>query len=121
MAGKNIWTEERQKKLVKLWNKGASAREIADRLGGGITRNAVIGKANRMGLSQQVKPQQAGEGFGGMVLPTSQQCQWPFGHPNDSDFHYCAEPVQPGWPYCSEHCALAYRAQTDREPDKVKP
>lgn len=44
------WTDERIELLKKLWGEGLSARQIADQLGG-ITRNAVIGKVHRLGLS----------------------------------------------------------------------
>src|ERR1700740_399594 len=44
------WTDERVELLKKLWSDGLSARQIAAELGG-ITRNAVIGKVHRLGLS----------------------------------------------------------------------
>lgn len=44
------WTNERVELLEKLWKEGKSAAEIAKELGG-VTRNAVIGKAHRLGLS----------------------------------------------------------------------
>ena len=44
------WTEERVELLKKLWAEGLSASQIAARLGG-VTRNAVIGKVHRLGLS----------------------------------------------------------------------
>ena len=44
------WTEEREKKLKELWEKGHTARQIAEILGG-TTRNAVIGKAHRLKLA----------------------------------------------------------------------
>ena len=44
------WTEERIDTLKRLWAEGLSASQIANRLGG-VTRNAVIGKAHRLGLS----------------------------------------------------------------------
>ena len=45
-----MWTEERNELLKKLWADGLSASQIAGRLGG-ITRNAVIGKVHRLGLT----------------------------------------------------------------------
>ena len=45
------WTDERVKLLRDLFNAGVPARDIAIRFGNNVTRNAVIGKANRMGLS----------------------------------------------------------------------
>ncbi len=44
------WTDERVEVLKKLWSEGLSATQIATRLGG-VTRNAVIGKVHRLGLS----------------------------------------------------------------------
>ncbi|MGD9868234.1 MAG: GcrA family cell cycle regulator [Hyphomicrobiales bacterium] len=44
------WTDERVELLKKLWTEGLSASQIAGRLGG-VTRNAVIGKVHRLGLS----------------------------------------------------------------------
>jgi len=49
------WTEERTETLTKLAAKGDSASQIAAQLGG-VSRNAVIGKAHRMGISLSGKP-----------------------------------------------------------------
>ena len=48
------WTEERIEMLKKLWSEGFSASQIANELGG-VTRNAVIGKVHRLGLSGRAK------------------------------------------------------------------
>jgi GcrA cell cycle regulator len=53
------WTDERVELLRKLWLDGLSASRIAAELAGGVTRNAVIGKVHRLGLSGRVKPQTA--------------------------------------------------------------
>jgi GcrA cell cycle regulator len=50
------WTDERIGLLKKMWKEGKSAAEIAKTLGKGVTRNAVIGKAHRMGLSGRPSP-----------------------------------------------------------------
>jgi len=47
------WTEERVKKLTILWKSGNSASKIAIELGEGVSRNAVIGKIHRLGLSER--------------------------------------------------------------------
>ena len=54
------WTDERVETLKKMWNEGQSASQIAKELGG-VTRNAVIGKVHRLGLSNRtgVAPQPA--------------------------------------------------------------
>lgn len=50
------WNDERTALLEKMWTEGKSAAEIAKELGDGVTRNAVIGKAHRMGLSGRPSP-----------------------------------------------------------------
>ncbi|MGC1301559.1 MAG: GcrA family cell cycle regulator [Caulobacteraceae bacterium] len=52
------WTEDRVETLRKLWLDGFSASQIAKQLGGGLTRNAVIGKVHRLGLSGRAAPSQ---------------------------------------------------------------
>ncbi|HBD92099.1 MAG TPA: GcrA cell cycle regulator [Gemmobacter sp.] len=49
------WTDERVETLKKMWADGQSASQIAKELGG-VTRNAVIGKVHRLGLSNRVGP-----------------------------------------------------------------
>jgi len=50
----NTWSDERVELLRKLWTEGLSASQIAAELGG-VTRNAVIGKVHRLGLSGRAK------------------------------------------------------------------
>jgi GcrA cell cycle regulator len=199
------WTDERIAKLTKMWESGATASQIADELGG-VSRNAVIGKAHRLGLKSRPSPVKANEdpkpkakskkkdpkaakakpakpaaksdaarpaasddgtprqplpnptpempkivsvGPGGFLRqgPGDQQppippapprrlvpakpspeiadktslldlnekvCRWPMGHPGEPDFHFCGEKVNPGFPYCVEHCGRAYQAQLPR-------
>lgn len=56
------WTDERVETLKKMWAEGQSASQIAKELGG-VTRNAVIGKVHRLGLSNRVG------GLGGVEEP----------------------------------------------------
>ena len=206
------WTDERIATLKKMWEGGATASQIADELGG-VSRNAVIGKAHRLGLKARPSPVKANEkkpapkpkpaapkpvakkvakpaakapapapakpaaapapkadsaipsqplpnknadlpkivsvGPGGFLRqgPGDQQapippapprrlvpakpspeiadktslldlsdkvCRWPMGHPGEPDFHFCGEAVNPGFPYCVEHCGRAYQAQLPR-------
>jgi len=220
------WTEERIATLTKMWESGATASQIADELGG-VSRNAVIGKAHRLGLKSRPSPVKANDtkgerkkdavaeasklpaaqtrpkapaaaapraevrpaprpqatgtaaaatpaaartlpensqpipgksenvqrihsvGPGGFVRqgPGEQQapippapprrrvpakpsvevaektslldlndrvCRWPMGHPGEADFHFCGVKVNPGFPYCVEHCGRAYQAQLPR-------
>jgi len=207
------WTDERIDQLKAMWEKGLTASQIADELGG-VSRNAVIGKAHRLGLQSRPSPVKANEapkkaapvrkiapapeaeaprptpvqhsapapvraappaavpapsftapaseapapapqpriisvGPGGFLRqgPGDQQapippapprrlvpakpspeiagkttlldlteriCKWPLGHPGEPDFHFCGEAVNPGFPYCVEHCGRAYQAQLPR-------
>jgi GcrA cell cycle regulator len=54
------WTDERIEKLTKMWEGGATASQIAEELGG-VSRNAVIGKAHRLGLEARPSPVKPGE------------------------------------------------------------
>lgn len=204
------WTEERIATLKKMWEGGATASQIADELGG-VSRNAVIGKAHRLDLKARPSPVKAKDeqpaprkpavkplarketprpsarpavrsepkgdisaegsgtpiptqpvpnpssdlpkivsvGPGGFLRqgPGDQQapippapprrlvpakpspeiagktslldlndkvCRWPMGHPGEPDFHFCGVKVNPGFPYCVEHCGRAYQAQLPR-------
>ncbi len=111
------WTDERIAILEEMWCAGRSAREVAEILG--VTRNAVIGKANRMGLVHN-SGSSGGNGSARAERrkrPTSpaelteRMCRWPHGHPGDPDFHYCGARRVPGRPYCEEHCMIAYRGR----------
>ena len=52
------WNEEKVEKLKELWGKGSTASQIAEIIGG-ISRNAVIGKAHRLNLSAKIKTRNA--------------------------------------------------------------
>lgn len=202
------WTEERIERLKKMWADGATASQIADELGG-VSRNAVIGKAHRLGLEQRPSPVKPGEekeakkpapaaaapkpaapkaeapksapaapaappaahsspqrpatelqyrsiGPGGFIRqgPGEQQapippapprrlvpakpspevadktslldlndriCKWPIGHPGEPDFHFCGASANPGFPYCVQHCGVAYQAQLPRRDRRPPP
>ena len=201
------WTEERIERLKKMWKDGATASQIADELGG-VSRNAVIGKAHRLGLEQRPSPVKHDEkdkkvtpapaaakasprqdgaaprtvtpsapadptkppvvnrsspemqyrsiGPGGFIRqgPGDQQppippapprrlvpakpspevadktsllelndriCKWPIGHPGEPDFHFCGAAANPGFPYCVQHCGVAYQAQLPRRDRRPPP
>ena len=112
------WTEAKVKKLAKLWGKNIPARDIAEKLGEGITRNAVIGKANRLGLTKDLKPKSRDSSSNGKVINDNSDkmfhlkikgCRWPFGDPGTDEFHFCGAKQEIGKPYCLDHCMLAYR------------
>tara|TARA_R110002096_G_scaffold87253_1_gene200297 strand:+ start:8031 stop:8513 length:483 start_codon:yes stop_codon:yes gene_type:complete len=129
------WTDERVAKLRELWDKGLSASQIAKELAEGVTRNAVIGKAHRMGLASRpspvksdpqkkakapvekkvVKPKaKAPTGKVSLLDLTERMCKWPIGHPGEPDFHFCGKPSAPTFPYCGTHCGEAYQVQQPR-------
>ncbi|VVT16817.1 GcrA cell cycle regulator [Sphingomonas sp. EC-HK361] len=230
------WTDERIDTLKTMWEKGQTASQIAEALGG-VSRNAVIGKAHRLGLQSRpspvtpkdtekaapvakvakpvaekpaapaaparvtapvakpipvappaakaplprpepraavpaapAPPASAADGMppvkqqpilrsigpGGFLRqsPGEQQppstpapprrlvpakpspemadktslldlndriCKWPLGHPGEPDFHFCGEKVNPGFPYCVDHCGHAYQAQLPRRDRRAPP
>lgn len=115
------WTEERVAKLKALWGEGHSASQIAGILGD-ITRNAVIGKAHRLGLKGRPSPirkekttapkpvrRAAAAPVARTTRVSDRQCHWPIGHPREPGFHFCGAPAVADKPYCEQHCAVAYR------------
>ncbi|MBA3676822.1 MAG: GcrA cell cycle regulator [Sphingosinicella sp.] len=201
------WTDERIDRLKELWTKGMTASQIADELGE-VSRNAVIGKAHRLGLQSRPSPVKPNEpsapkakakpvapppaeetrveapaarpapqaapkpaapaepappqprivsvgpggflrqGPGDMQSPippapprrlvpakpsaevadktslldlNEKICKWPIGHPGEPDFHFCGRPSNPGFPYCVEHCGVAYQAQLPRRDRRPPP
>ena len=130
------WTHERIEQLKKLWEAGYTASNIATELGG-ITRNAVIGKAHRLGLSGRMKSKSkvssvsivrkrkmpVNKNSKIIELTTSVEpmnptsfadikdglCRWPLGEPEDLDFKFCGRKCAEGMIYCTEHHSLAYQ------------
>ena len=130
------WTHERIEQLKKLWEAGYTASNIATELGG-ITRNAVIGKAHRLGLSGRMKSKSkvssvsivrkrkmpVNKNSKIIELTTSVEpmnptsfadikdglCRWPLGEPEDLDFKFCGRKCDEGMIYCTEHHSLAYQ------------
>jgi len=129
------WTEDRVNLLKKLWGEGKTAAEIAKELGG-VTRNAVIGKAHRLKLSNRVspiqqnkKPAPAAKAVGAKKKPSlpasandtsaakytllelkGSMCRWPSGDPQEDGFGFCGETSVPGLHYCHNHAQTAYQA-----------
>ena len=118
---KNYWTKSKIDKLSTLWSKGIPAREIAEKLGD-VSRNAVIGKANRLGLSKKLNKKEvikdSKEITVNGLIASMKGCKWPIGHPGDEDFYFCGKEVIPGKPYCGEHCLIAYRRKDNSQ--KIK-
>lgn len=143
------WTEDRVDTLKTLWSEGLSASQIAGRLGG-VTRNAVIGKVHRLGLSGRATPakpkataatrepaapeppvrrapavQMDPASWGGsdrLTVSTigRDQCKWPIGDPASEEFHFCGQGSAAGKPYCAYHTQLAFQPSARRDRERVK-
>lgn len=117
-ATETTWSDERVEKLRQLWGQGMSASEIAEALGN-VTRNAVIGKAHRLGLSGRPSPIKKKPSKGATILSlTERMCKWPVGDPKSPDFHFCGKAAVQGLPYCAEHAAMAYQPAKKRDDDR---
>ena len=64
------WTDERIDELKTMWEKGMTASQIAEALGG-VSRNAVIGKAHRLGLKSRPSPVKAKDGKANKKQPAA--------------------------------------------------
>lgn len=131
------WTEERVSVLTRLWSEGLSASQIARQLGD-VTRNAVIGKVHRLGLSGRATPSRSErprvttrkkrapkpiivipetvkeavlEDGSYVTVRTLKEdmCKWPYGDPSSSEFHFCGQAAEGSAPYCTAHSAIAYQ------------
>ena len=98
------WTDTRVEELKQLWDAGVGTAEIGVKLG--MTKNAIIGKAHRIGL----KPRRRSSKRKGLRLVgvNGRTCQWPFGDPGTPEFHFCGAEALEGKSYCGEHYARAY-------------
>lgn len=112
----NSWTDERVERLKYLWSQGMSASEIAQELGD-VTRNAVIGKAHRLGLSGRPSPIRKKTKGVTILDLTERMCKWPIGDPKHPDFRFCGHQSVQGMPYCAEHCAMAYQSPNKKKAD----
>ncbi|MDC6447668.1 GcrA family cell cycle regulator [Alphaproteobacteria bacterium] len=138
------WNESNVARLKELWDQGLPTAQIGKLLG--FTKNAVVGKAHRIGLERRpspirrtaVKPdrkkarspiipklnfetikeeakeipkgQQSFQPAVKNIINTHSKrgCEWPEGHPDESDFKFCGIERLEGKPYCLKHCAVAY-------------
>ena len=125
----NVWTEERLEELKKLWAQGLSISQIGEALG--VSRNAIAGKAHRMGLPKRPSPISKPKAEKPKVEPVVEEkdlplrlelrqlvwsrskCCWPTGDPKKNGFVFCGDTVVPGKPYCLPHCKEAYTTSRD--------
>ncbi len=121
------WTDDRVEQLKKLWESGLSASQIAAELGN-VTRNAVIGKVHRLGLSGRAKspssavPRQRPMSQRLSLLELNEAtCHWPIGDPSSSEFFFCGGKALTSLPYCAYHSRVAYQPASDRRRQPPKP
>jgi GcrA cell cycle regulator len=67
------------------------------------------------------KPSAEVAGKTGLLDLNDKICKWPLGHPGEPDFHFCGSPINPGFPYCVDHCGVAYQAQLPRRDRRPPP
>jgi len=129
------WTEKMETAVISMRCNGQSAVYIADKLGGGVTRNAVLGKIYRLRKAGHLIPVHRPEPPprvrstppapprvqrarpAPLPLATSaitmmdlkaNHCRWPLNDAADEEYLFCGDNRAPGKPYCVEHCAAAY-------------
>ena len=148
------WNEANVARLKELWDQGLPTAQIGKLLG--FTKNAVVGKAHRIGLERRpspirrtaVKPDRKKarspivpklnfdatieenketskpqQNFKPVVKNlftkhTKRGCEWPEGHPDESDFKFCGKERFEDKPYCLDHCAVAYVIPEKEESEK---
>ena len=148
------WNESNVERLRELWDQGLPTAQIGKLLG--FTKNAVVGKAHRIGLERRpspirrtaVKPdrkkarspiipklnfentkeevvekQKPQKNFQPVIKnlftnSVKRGCEWPDGHPDESDFKFCGKERFEDKPYCLEHCAIAYVIPEKEEGEK---
>ena len=108
----SVWTGERLEQLTKLWGEGLS---ITHRMGLPKRQSPIVRSDKPKAPRPPIQRRRA-------VPLTLEQwdrntCSWPIGDPKTDDFKFCTEQSEPGRPYCTTHCAMAYTTSRDR--DKV--
>ena len=138
------WNDDNVARLKELWDQGLPTAQIGKLLD--FTKNAVVGKAHRIGLERRPSPirrtaakpdrkkarspimpilnfeSKNAEVIETPSIPqnfhpsvknifssiTKRGCEWPVGHPEEVEFHFCNEERFEDKPYCINHCAVAY-------------
>ena len=92
-ANRATWSSERIELLKRCFHAGLSCSQIAREIG--VTRNAVIGKMNRLGPLPRAEDIPIHNGCGCTLLELGQgRCRWPINNPGSADFCFCGnEPV----------------------------
>ena len=126
MENNSVWDEEKLNKLKKLWDEGLPITKIGIEIG--VSRNAIAGKAHRLGLpkrnspisksgdprkNQEISPKNTTQQLPLKIMLrevewSRNRCCWPIGDPKLPGFSFCGTSIIPGRPYCEEHSNLAY-------------
>ena len=126
MENNSVWDEKNLERLKKLWDDGLPITKIGLELG--VSRNAIAGKAHRLGLPKRNSPiSKSGEPRNNKGVSNNEtnkelplkillrevewsrnRCCWPIGDPKLPGFSFCGISILPGRPYCEEHSKLAY-------------
>lgn len=118
-----FWTQKQKSQLKTLWSSELSTSEIAKKLGGGITKNAVVGQAYRMGLQRRASPIPNKLTTGDKNQGSEHRvhtCSWIEGdHIKGEMAKFCGQPIIPGKSYCRAHYEKAY-VKSAAQPKKPK-
>jgi len=111
-----LWTDKAENELRHFWRIGWTAGQIEKYFEGGFSRNAIIGKARRLGLEKRTSPIPKKQKPVGVKLVDlgPRSCRWPLGDPRDKDFCFCGRATQ-GNVYCEAHTNIAYRKHQTKE------
>ncbi len=104
--------------LRRLVAEGKTSGQVAREMG--VSRNTVIGRARRLGLSWSLSARGGRARLTGPIqppppllptpFPPPQSCLYPHGDPGDPGFGFCGdEVVEFGHPYCAEHKNITYK------------
>jgi len=133
----NPWTAEVVDQLTALWAEGLSCSKISRALGHGISRCAVIGKVNRLGLPHRAKPavrkpyvkeyvpklapidltplpEPAPADLVKLIDLERHHCRFPYGDPLTDVFGFCGRKKADAMPYCANHAGVVYRPEALR-------
>jgi GcrA cell cycle regulator len=107
------WTPDADTLLAQRAAQGLTAAQIGAMLG--VTKNAIIGRARRIGVALN-PPRGAAPGGVTILDLTAQTCRFPLGDPRDFNrFRYCGAPVRSACVYCDDHHARCHRAEYRQE------
>ncbi len=111
LVSKKASSDKGTKKLIKIENTRVKKQDGKNiKTSAKITKRGSVIKDTKASLNKNLAiHQRIIQHSLEMANLKSNQCRWPIGDPDSEDFHFCAEPVFVGKPYCYEHCKQAYQ------------